>query len=133
MEPRRIQRGKEYTMTPSQIVSTMLMFRDQAHILHLNTKSYARHKALDDLYSGMQSLTDEVAEIVLGYIAPSRLVGVTFTVDNSHTEESLVDAILDFSRQLESYAAANRYIQLQNVSAEIEGLAAKVKYFFTLS
>jgi Family of unknown function (DUF5856) len=44
------------------VFQTLFAARDAAHKLHLSTKSFAKHIALDELYKGLQKLTDEIIE-----------------------------------------------------------------------
>lgn len=61
---------------------TLLHAATSGHVLHLQTRSYAQHKALDEFYSELPGLTDGVIEayqgkygLVLdypdGYVAPT--------------------------------------------------------------
>jgi len=57
-----------------QFISTLFSSRTQAHILHLQTNSFAVHKALNDYYDEIVGLTDSLVEgyqgkygIVTGY------------------------------------------------------------------
>ena len=40
--------------------------RTQTHYFHLQTKSYARHKALEKYYEGIVDLIDTYAEVYMG-------------------------------------------------------------------
>lgn len=48
------------------LVSLLFAARNQAHYIHLNTRSYAVHKALNDYYSGLVDLADNYAENAQG-------------------------------------------------------------------
>lgn len=50
----------------SKIVSLLFNARTNAHFFHLETKSFAQHKALDDFYSGVVDLGDRFAESYQG-------------------------------------------------------------------
>ena len=57
-----------------QFVSTLLASRTQAHIFHLQTPSFAAHKALNEYYDEIVGITDGIVEsyqgkygIVTGY------------------------------------------------------------------
>lgn len=56
--------------TPSpilgQFISTLFASRTQAHIFHLQTNSFAAHKALNEYYDGIIDLADSIAESVQG-------------------------------------------------------------------
>jgi hypothetical protein len=49
-----------------EMISLLLHSRNQIHVLHLQTKSYAEHKALDDYYSGIVDLIDGLVESYQG-------------------------------------------------------------------
>ena len=44
------------------LVCKLFHARTQVHIFHLQTKSYAQHKALDDLYNELLEYADSLAE-----------------------------------------------------------------------
>ena len=47
-------------------IGTLLTSRTQAHILHLQTTSYAKHKALGGYYEGIGDLIDGIVESYQG-------------------------------------------------------------------
>ena len=49
-------------MTPNELIITLLNSATVAHVLHLQTRSYAEHKALQGLYSDLPDLVDSVVE-----------------------------------------------------------------------
>lgn len=62
-----------------KFISTLFASRTQAHIYHLQTKSYAEHKALQKYYEGIIDLIDGIAEayqgkhgIITNYEAPAK-------------------------------------------------------------
>jgi len=117
----------------SSIASALFTFRVQAHFYHLNTKSFARHKALNELYDDLDDYIDSVSELLLGYQAPKRLDKLSVNVTYDTNEDQFPEKIVQFARKLEDFAAKNGLIELQNLAAEIEGSGAKAKYLFTLS
>lgn len=56
--------------TPSpilgQFISTLFASRTQAHIFHLQTNSFAAHKALNEYYDEIIGIADGIAESVQG-------------------------------------------------------------------
>jgi hypothetical protein len=50
----------------ADFLSLLFSSREQAHILHLQTKSYAAHKALQGYYEGIVPLIDKFAETFQG-------------------------------------------------------------------
>ena len=57
-------------VTPSpilgQFISTLFASRTQAHVFHLQTNSFAAHKALNEYYDGIIDLADGIAESIQG-------------------------------------------------------------------
>ena len=57
-------------ITPSpilgQFISTLFASRTQAHVFHLQTNSFAAHKALNEYYDGIIDLADGIAESIQG-------------------------------------------------------------------
>ena len=58
------------SITPSpilgQFISTLFASRTQAHIFHLQTNSFAAHKALNEYYDDIIDIADGIAESVQG-------------------------------------------------------------------
>lgn len=48
-------------------IGKMFHCRDLVHLAHLKTKSYAEHKALNELYDGLLGKIDDIAETLQGY------------------------------------------------------------------
>lgn len=53
-------------MNAAQFIGLLFLGRDVAHSAHLNTRSYARHKALNKFYEGIVGLADDFAETYQG-------------------------------------------------------------------
>ena len=52
-------------MSVSKFIMTLMNSRNQAHVFHLTTSSYAQHKALQKYYDGIIPLLDSYAEIFI--------------------------------------------------------------------
>ena len=46
----------------TEMLSILLHSRNQIHVFHLQTESYAEHKALGDFYEGIGELIDGIVE-----------------------------------------------------------------------
>ena len=53
-------------MSCADFIGTLFLARDVAHSVHLNTRSYAKHKALKGFYEGVVGLADTLAEAYQG-------------------------------------------------------------------
>jgi len=49
-----------------QFISTLFASRTQSHVFHLQTPSFAAHKALNDYYDEIVGITDGIAESYQG-------------------------------------------------------------------
>jgi len=54
------------TLLVSRLMSLLMAARPQGHILHLQSKSFAQHIALDEFYKGIGKITDTVIEAYQG-------------------------------------------------------------------
>lgn len=50
----------------TKLVSELFFSRTQAHVFHLQSKSYAEHKALESYYEGIVGLVDTLIETYQG-------------------------------------------------------------------
>ena len=50
----------------TEFITRLLNFAVTAHLHHLSTTSYAKHMALNDLYSELPGLVDSLAEAFMG-------------------------------------------------------------------
>ena len=53
-------------MSCANFVGILFLGRDVAHSVHLNTRSYAKHKALQKFYDNIIDLADHFAEVYQG-------------------------------------------------------------------
>lgn len=56
----------EHNALMGQFVSTLMASRTQAHIFHLQTPSFAAHKALNEYYDEIVDITDGIVESYQG-------------------------------------------------------------------
>lgn len=56
----------EHNILMGQFISTLMASRTQAHIFHLQTPSFAAHKALNEFYDEIVGLTDGIVESYQG-------------------------------------------------------------------
>jgi hypothetical protein len=87
-------------MEVAKFISTLLGSREQAHIFHLQTPSYAAHKALQGYYEDIVDLIDTYVEayqgrygILTGYTVPTQIYDVDTMVKYFAGLQSFVDGI----------------------------------------
>lgn len=96
-----------------------------AHILHLQTHSFAEHMALNEFYDGLSDLADELIETYQGQY------GIVTDYGNM-TVQAGKDPIA-FVKDLAKYIADTRYIisnetNIQNIIDEIVSLVRRTEY-----
>lgn len=104
---------------------TLLHASTSAHLLHLQTRSFSEHSALDGLYSGLADLTDSLIEAFQGKY------GLVANYPSGYSAP--VGAALEFVSRLGDYVEANRASlgddsELQNIIDEIMQLIDSTIY-----
>ena len=113
-------------MAPGKFIGTLFQSRDAMHIAHLQTTSFAEHKALGIYYDGILDLTDTFTE---AYFGRNKRVEIIIPESKntdaiSHLKEML--SIIDLERK-------NYTSELQNIMDEMLGLIDKILYLLTLN
>jgi len=110
----------------AKFISTLMSSRNQAHIYHLQTQSFAAHKALQKYYEGIVDLIDTYVEacqgrygILGGYSLPSQVYEDNNPLKYFGGLQKFVDGIRD---QLPQDG------ELNNTVDEISGLISSTVY-----
>lgn len=113
-------------MTCGKFIGTLFQSRDMMHIAHLQTTSFAEHKALNAYYDGILELTDSFSEAYFGkYKRTEIVIPESKNIDSvNHLKELM--AILETER-------INYPSELQNIIDEMLGLVDKTLYLLTLN
>lgn len=110
----------------SEFVGMLFLARDVTHSVHLNTRSYAKHVALNEFYDAIVDLADKFAEAYqgkYGLIGPIALMSAKKT-------SNVVEFLEDQAEEIEKvrYKVVDKECTpLQNIIDEIMG-----QYYSTL-
>lgn len=114
-------------MKAADFVGLLFLGRDVAHSVHLNTRSFAKHMALQAFYEGIVDLADKFAEAYQGKYG---LIG-GITLQSAKKTANIVEFLQDQMDEIE----ANRYkvvdkecTPLHNIIDEIVGLYLSTLY-----
>ncbi len=114
-------------MKASDLIGTLFLARDFAHVTHLSTRCFAKHKALDDFYHEIILLADSFAE---AYQGRHGLLGA-ISLQSAKKFVDIVSFLEDQLKEIEE----NRYeivektdTALQNILDEIVGLYLTTLY-----
>jgi DNA-binding ferritin-like protein len=107
--------------------------RQQAHFWHLETKSYAEHKALNEFYDKILELVDQLLETYLGKGKKIDFGKIRMTF-NSYSKERMIEYFKKLARYIyrSKKSLGNVDGDLLNIMEEILGLINQTLYMFTL-
>lgn len=112
-------------MSCADLIGHLFLARDVSHSVHLNTRSYAKHKALGGFYEKIIDLADDLAEAYqgrYGLIGPITLHSAKKT---NNVVDFLEDSLEEVRRERKEYKDDTA---LQNIIDEIEGLYLSTLY-----
>ena len=107
----------------AKIIGLLFMSRNYAHIAHLKTPSFAKHKALNEFYDEVVDLADELAETAQGKFG---LLDIT-VMDMKGDVEDPIEGLSSHATILENLGKKCENRMLQNIFDEIMAL-----YYSTL-
>jgi hypothetical protein len=114
-------------MKPADFIGTLFLARDVAHSVHLNTRSFAKHSALQSFYDEIIDLTDKFAETYQGrhnLIGPISLMSATKT-------NNIIEFLQGSMAEIEKcrYEVCDKSdTPIQNIIDEIVGLYLSTIY-----
>jgi chloramphenicol O-acetyltransferase len=114
-------------MKCADFVGTLFLARDVAHSVHLNTRSFAKHSALNEFYDEVVGLADKFAEAYQGrhgLIGPISLMSAKKT---SNIVEFLEDSMGEIEK-MRFEVCEKTDTALQNIIDEIVGLYLTTLY-----
>lgn len=111
-----------------QFIGTLFHSRTQTHIFHLQTSSFAKHKALDEFYHEIVELADDLAEMYQGRYGIIKGYKVPTPKDLSGDEQ-----IISYFEQLNKFVMMKRKklpqdTNLQNTIDEVQTLIDSTLY-----
>lgn len=109
-----------------ELVQIFYCLSISTHVAHINTRSYAQHKALGDFYDKVNDFKDRLAEYMtgMGYIASVELEEIEVEDVISEAEEACY--------MLESFASSMADEALINMAGEFKEAKGKLKYLLML-
>jgi hypothetical protein len=106
----------------SAFIQNLLHCVTNAHLLHLQSRSYSQHMALGDFYDGLDDLTDSLAEVIQGKYG--LLTGYTASYDLPPTDP------IAYLEQIAGYVEASRrsnwYPKDTNIQNETDNIVSLI-------
>lgn len=115
------------------IVTAMLTIRNQVKLYHWQTKSFARHKATDDLTATLDTLIDSFVESYMGkYGRPTVRGSITLHNFSESAARSFVAKQTKYLTSVLPKKLKSTDTDLLNIRDEVLAELNKVLYLFTL-
>jgi chloramphenicol O-acetyltransferase len=114
-------------MKCADFVGELFLARDVAHSVHLNTRSYSKHKALRHFYEDVVELADKFAE---AYQGRHGLIG-PITLRSARKTTNITEFLDDSLKEIEKmrYDVCEKTdTPIQNIIDEIVGLYLSTLY-----
>lgn len=119
-------------MTLEGIAGKLLWFEIQLHMIHWQTMGYSEHMATN-LYDTIHEFTDCYMEKLMGYSGRKiKDLKIPPILPNANSL-IIIREIVNYSEELCKFAKENGYSDLDNMSQELSGNAAKTLFLLTLS
>ena len=111
-------------MSCADLIGHLFLARDVTHSVHLNTRSYAKHKALGGFYGKIIDLADDLAETYQGRYG---LIG-PITLHSAEKTKNVVDFLEDSLKKVEKERGEYDDTAIQNIIDEIIALYLSTLY-----
>ena len=115
------------------VLNKLFEIRDQIHYIHLQTDSYAEHKALNTFYDSFLTLADTFIETyqgLYGKIGGKLMFNVETDVDSIHYLKSIRSIFTKSGLVRQSFSEEDTH--LHNIVDEMLGLIDQTLYMLTL-
>lgn len=120
-------------MTLEGVASKLTYFQEQLHLIHWQTSNYAEHKAIGKFYEYIFEFKDDVMEKLMGYMGKKPRAFKMAPLVDSVSCVGIVNDVKKWAYELQLFAGANNYSDVENLAQELSGQAAKTLYLLTLS
>ena len=114
-------------MKPADFVGHLFLARDVAHSVHLNTRSYAKHKALGTFYDKIVDLADSFAEAYQGRHGLIGPISLQSAKKNGNIIEFLQDSLAEIEENRYKFCD-EKESAVQNIIDEIVALYLSTLY-----
>lgn len=121
-------------ITIEQFLGTILESAVSAHILHLQTHGFSKHKALDEFYKGAPEVTDGICEITLSHFFTTKYENVLQRLNYndalSYLQELRIFVIQGRKDNYEPEKHSNIYSEIDNFLTLIDATIYKLTQLY---
>ena len=110
-----------------ELLTMFFCVADSAHLAHLNTRSFAQHKALGNFYEFAVEFKDRLIKymIGMGYVGNIQLNSVEANEDPVSEAQDALDELKEFYDETDDST-------LENMAADFQEALGKLKYMLML-
>ena len=123
MEIRKFESSSLYV----KFISKLFESRDKVHLFHLQTKSYATHKALQEYYEGILDLTDTLVEVYQGKYGILEGYEISVTDKDKDAVKHLTNLSVIILKNRDEFLSEND-TDLLNITDEVLALINQTLY-----
>lgn len=110
------------------VALNLFTIRDLAHVKHLATESFSEHKALEEFYDGILSLTDQLIETWQGSVGEKIKITGVINLEMPETP-TIVERLQDLSVFVRTFAdSLSNKDHIKNICEEILDLTDRTIY-----
>lgn len=110
-----------------ELITELYCVTNTAHVAHINTRSFAQHKALGEFYDFTSDFKDRMIEYMVGQGYVSQIV--TNPID---TDEDIMDEATEAMDMINEFSAKSGDETLKNMAADFQESVGKLKYLLML-
>ena len=133
----KYNKSEEHLKNKSEIVQLFLEILTSIRLYHWKTRSYAQHKATDQLYEDLDGKVDEFVEVMQGKMMhPDRVewMNEQIKAETPDTKKDMVNKMLDFNKKmqnLDNLFTTQKDSDLLSVRDDIVALVNRFLYLFS--
>lgn len=110
-----------------ELITELYCVSNSAHVSHINTRSFAQHKALGEFYDFANDFKDRIIEYMVGQGYVNQVV-----LNPIDTNEDIMDEATEAMDMINDFASKSGDETLKNMAADFEESVGKLKYLFLL-
>jgi len=118
------------SVKPEIVIAQLFQSRDIMHLAHLQTLSYAEHKALNEYYDGLLDLVDGLVEAYFGCIG--KRLSIKIPASEYINPTLHLNQMKDYMMKHRNSFGSDR-THIQNIIDEIISHITKTQYLLTLT
>lgn len=110
-----------------ELITEFYCVANSAHVAHINTRSFAQHKALGEFYDFANDFKDRMIEYMVGQGYVNQIV-----LGPIDTNEDIIDEATEAMDMINEFSSQSGDETLKNMAADFQESVGKLKYLLLL-